>query len=688
MILTKIIIYSFSIFLFSLLLENSAYAGCTVEGTMTKAKITTEATEGNDVTTCDVSGLTDLSSVFINITGFNQDISAWDTSNVTTMASMFKGATNFNQDISDWDVSSVTDMGYMFQNARAFNQDISDWDVSSVSRMWLMFYQASAFNNGGVALTWTTSSLQYPNYMFAQEDSSAYIFNQDIGGWDMTKVLNSQGMFKGNTAFNIDIGSWDMGLTTAPSLMFAGATAFNQDISDWDMSSATSFENMFNGASAFNNGGAALTWNTSSVLNMHQAFVNATSFNQNLGVWDVSNATNVRMMLANTALSTSNYDLLLVAWDALDLTDSLRFDTSANYTGCSTAAIARANIVSTDSWTINDSGATACSAPTLSSSTPADNATGIAENANIVLTFSLPVDVESGNITIKKTSDNSTVETIAVTNSKVTGTGTTQITINPATTLGSLTEYYVLIDATGFDNSNSDSYAGISSTTALSFTTGDNIAPSINSSSPGSPADNATGVAVDSNIVINFVEAVDAESGNITIHLTSNNSTIETIDVTGGQVSGSGTTQITINPGSDFSAETEYYVLIAGTAFDDGAGHSYAGISSTTALSFTTVDVTNPAIASSSPFSPADNATEVAVDSNIVLNFAEAVDAESGNITIHLTSDNSTIETIDVTGGQVSGSGTTQITINPTDFSSETEYYVLIPATAFDDACW
>ena len=111
------------------------------------------------------------------------------------------------------------------------------------------------------------------------------------------------------------------------------------------------------------------------------------------------------------------------------------------------------------------------SAPTLSSSVPADNATGVAIDANIVLNFSESVDAESGNITIKKTSDNSTVETIDVTGSKVTGSGSTQITINPSSNFDAETEYYVLIDATTFDDSDSGSYAGISSTTALSFTT-------------------------------------------------------------------------------------------------------------------------------------------------------------------------------------------------------------------------
>ena len=110
-------------------------------------------------------------------------------------------------------------------------------------------------------------------------------------------------------------------------------------------------------------------------------------------------------------------------------------------------------------------------APTLSSSTPSDNATDVAVDSNIVLNFSESVDVESGNITIKKTSDNSVIETIDVTSSNVTGTGSSQITINPSNNLDKGVEYYILIAATAFDDSAGNSYAGISSTTALSFTT-------------------------------------------------------------------------------------------------------------------------------------------------------------------------------------------------------------------------
>ena len=68
------------------------------------------------------------------------------------------------------------------------------------------------------------------------------------------------------------------------------------------------------------------------------------------------------------------------------------------------------------------------------------------------------------------------------------------------------------------------------------------------------------------------------ESGNIVIYKASDDSVFETIDVTSNQVTGSGTTQITINPTNNLESSTEYYVNIDTTAFDDTFGNSYAGI--------------------------------------------------------------------------------------------------------------
>ncbi|MDB2359117.1 Ig-like domain-containing protein, partial [Candidatus Pelagibacter bacterium] len=490
--------------------------------------------------------------------------------------------------------------------------------------------------------------------------------------------------------------------------MFLGATAFNQYIRGWDASSVTNFSNMFEGATAMI---STFTGVTGFGTTPTSAFFNTASSNPTLSSSSpADNATSVSES-ANIVLNfneivdveTGNITIKKTSDNSTVETIDV---TSGQVTGTGTTQITinpSSNfIVDTEYYVLIDatafddvdggsyagiSSTTALSFtaadvvnPTLSSSSPADNATSVSESANIVLNFSESVDVESGNITIKKTSDDSTIETIDVRGGLVTGTGSSQITVNPSVTLDSSTEYYVLIDATAFDDSSSNSYAGISSTTALSFITGDNTLPTLSSSSP---ADNATSVSESANIVLNFSESVDVESGNITIKKTSDDSTIETIDVRGGLVTGTGTSQITVNPSVTLDSSTEYYVLIDATAFDDSSSNSYAGISSTTALSFTTGDNILPTLSSSSP---ADNATDVARDANIILNFSESVTVQTGNITVKKTSDDSTIETIDVTSGQVTGTGTSQITINPSsDLFGGFEYYVLIDATAFDD---
>ncbi len=77
----------------------------------TRQQITTE----NASTTC-TSGITDMSSLFNQVI-FNEDISSWDVSNVTNMNQMFAESYAFNQPIGYWDVSSVTNIpipiGYM-----------------------------------------------------------------------------------------------------------------------------------------------------------------------------------------------------------------------------------------------------------------------------------------------------------------------------------------------------------------------------------------------------------------------------------------------------------------------------------------------------------------------------------------------------------------------------------------------
>jgi len=108
--------------------------------------------------------------------------------------------------------------------------------------------------------------------------------------------------------------------------------------------------------------------------------------------------------------------------------------------------------------------------PALSSTTPADNATDVAANATLSMTFSKNIVKGTGNITIKKVSDDSAVQTIDVTSGSV-SVATTTATITPSPVLEKGVEYYVTVDATCFKDASANAYAGISDKTAWTFTT-------------------------------------------------------------------------------------------------------------------------------------------------------------------------------------------------------------------------
>jgi uncharacterized repeat protein (TIGR02059 family) len=146
--------------------------------------------------------------------------------------------------------------------------------------------------------------------------------------------------------------------------------------------------------------------------------------------------------------------------------------------------------------------------------------------------------------------------------------------------------YFVAQDDEGTPNLQS-SATKVDATTPAAAPS-DTSAPTLASSTP---ADDAIGVAVGSNIVLTFSENIQAGNGNIVISDGAGDT--RTIPVGDAQITIAGTT-LTINPTADLNASTSYYVQVAATAVDDLATNSYAGINDTTTLNFTTVDTTAP----------------------------------------------------------------------------------------------
>jgi hypothetical protein len=123
--------------------------------------------------------------------------------------------------------------------------------------------------------------------------------------------------------------------------------------------------------------------------------------------------------------------------------------------------------------------------PILSSSSPADNATGVGENDNIVLTFSENVVYGSsgsaGQIVIDNNSDLSDgagFEAFSVGNSKI-SLSNNVFTINPAGTFASSEDYQIFIPSTFFYDAAGNNFAGITNATTLNFTSEDDLNPEV-----------------------------------------------------------------------------------------------------------------------------------------------------------------------------------------------------------------
>jgi VCBS repeat-containing protein len=151
--------------------------------------------------------------------------------------------------------------------------------------------------------------------------------------------------------------------------------------------------------------------------------------------------------------------------------------------------------------------------PTISSLNPNDEATGVAIGANLVINFNEAIQKGTGNIVIRKVSDNSVVETLAVTSSNITISGS-QLTINPVNDLAYSTAYYVQIDSGAIQDLATNNYAGIGNNTTWNFQTANPPKPpTITSGNAVSFAENSTGT-------VYTTIASDPENATLTYSLT------------------------------------------------------------------------------------------------------------------------------------------------------------------------
>jgi predicted extracellular nuclease len=182
----------------------------------------------------------------------------------------------------------------------------------------------------------------------------------------------------------------------------------------------------------------------------------------------------------------------------------------------------------------------------------------------------------------------------------------------------------------------------------ISITCATDTAPSVTSTTP---ANGATGVAVDADLVVNFSENVDVTPASFSIACNLSGNHTYTL-------SGSGTSSVALNPDSDFTnAESCSVTVIANQVSDSDADDPPDNMAADYTFTFDIVGApdTAPSVSSTTP---ANGATGVAVDADVVVNFSENVDVTTSSFTISCASSGAHTYAL-------SGSGTSSVTLNP-----------------------
>jgi hypothetical protein len=108
--------------------------------------------------------------------------------------------------------------------------------------------------------------------------------------------------------------------------------------------------------------------------------------------------------------------------------------------------------------------------PTVISFTPANNATGVPINGNLIIVFNENITRGKGNIVIKRFLDDAVFETIDVENPNLVSVSGATVTINPAGTFVNATAYYVEISKKAIEDTANNQYDGINDKLTWKFT--------------------------------------------------------------------------------------------------------------------------------------------------------------------------------------------------------------------------
>ena len=221
-------------------------------------------------------------------------------------------------------------------------------------------------------------------------------------------------------------------------------------------------------------------------------------------------------------------------------------------------------------------------APSVTATTPTDGATAVPVGTSLDVTFSEPVNVAAGGFTLHCTTSGD--HTVAVTG------GPTTFTLNPDVDFANSESCTLTVHASQVtDQDTNDPPDNMAADATATFTTADptpvDVPPTIVSTTP---ADAATGVAIDSDVSVTFSEPVNVVPGWAGINCA-------TSGAHPGVLSG-GPTTWTVNPNADFAYSETCTVTVTGAdVTDQDSTGTPDAMTGNTSFAFTTLDAPPPA---------------------------------------------------------------------------------------------
>lgn len=231
---------------------------------------------------------------------FSLNLSNFNTSSCFTMECMFDGCSRLRSlYCSGFNTYNVTNMRNMFRGCSilATIKDIANWDVSHVIDMQGMFHKCKKLVSLDVS-KWDTSSCTNMAFMLCEASSLTSI---DFENWNVSKVKSFDHFLAHSTNMvKFDISKWNV--TSACKNLYAAFHSTNVasiDVTNWDVSNVIAFGKCFKAMSQLTEIKGLNTWNTASGIDFAQMFNNCS----NLKILDLSSFDMTKAKVDNTIIS-------------------------------------------------------------------------------------------------------------------------------------------------------------------------------------------------------------------------------------------------------------------------------------------------------------------------------------------------------------------------------------------------